>query len=315
MKAMIAALAAAVILLAGCSDSDSGEVAEPPSELARMIPTNPFGVSELDLVALKDALGLPGDADPAAAPESEAERRLAAVARTALPFCSHTGEPIEPIDEAIGEAVDCAKVEAAAAPAGVGHWSLTIMRTSQPFEEIAASLVAAGYVRQGRLLGYVEGRRPMRYPEVVASAEDDSVIALARDRTVGFGALRGPRAADATPVLAALGALPPAPARTAWLGDGQCIAAYAIADRIEDQRGELLVELAEDRADATVDGFTLTEHEAFAGQPGAPELFDFDPPEADGDTLRVGFSLRERAQEAGAIATFDELAFADPYEC
>lgn len=317
MRGAITALFVAVVLFVGCSGSGNGEVpAEPPSELARMIPDNPFGVSEVDLLALKEALGLPADADPSTPPEGEADRRLASVTRAAVPFCGLGDESPEPIDIAIGEAVDCSQVEAAAAPAGVGTWSLTIMRTAQPFEEIAASLVASGYSRQGRLLGYVGGDKPMRYLEVVASAEDDSVIALSRDATVGFAALGVTAAADARAELRALGALPAAPARTAWLGDGQCVAAHAIADRIEDERGELVVQLAADGKEVVAGGFTLTEHEGFAGDPGAAELFEFDQPEADGDTLRVSFSLREgEAREQGAIATFDALAFANPYEC
>lgn len=316
MRVVAAIVLATAMLLVGCGGSGDGDGPEPVSELARLVPENPFGVSEVDLVALKDALGLPADADPAAPPEGEAGRRLTSVARAVVPFC-HGVEPPEPIDVAIRQAVDCSQIQAAAAPAGVGLWSLTIMRTEQPFDEIADSLTAAGYSRQGRLLGYPGGTTPMRYAEVVAGADDETLIALARDRTAGFAALgEAPAAPDARPELSALGALTAAPARTARLGNGECVAAYAIADQIADDRGELVVQLASEEAEATPNGFTLDEHEGFASRPGASELFDFGQPEADGGTLQVSFGLREgEAREVGAIAAFDELAFSDPYEC
>lgn len=317
MRAVLAALVVSVIaLISGCGGTEVSDLPEAPSDLARLMPENPFGISEVDLVALKEALGLPADADPGAPPDSEAQQRLAAVARAVLPFCGSGEEPPEPIDIAIREAVDCSRVEAAAAPAGVGLWSLTIMRTEQPFEEIADSLTDAGYSREGRLLGYPGGDVPMRYLGVVAGPEDDSLIALSRDPTVGFAALGGPFAESETrPALSALAALPAAPARTAWLDTGDCIAAYAMADRVEDERGELVVRLEGDGARASADGFVLPDHEPFAGDPAASELFDFDEPDLEGATLRVGFALRDGARRTGPIAAFDALSFADPYQC
>lgn len=315
MRCSVAAVFA-VLLLVGCGGSGGNDEVEPPSEPARIVAENPFGVSEVDLVALKEALDLPADADPAAPPPGEAGSRFASTARVVLPFC-HGEDPPEPIDEAIRQAVDCAQIRIAAAPADVGVWSLTVMRTEQPFDEIAASLTEAGYARQGRMLNYVEGTEPMRYLEVVADEEDESLIALARDRTAGFAALgEGPAEPESRPDLRALAALPAAPARTAWVGDGECITAYALADRVEDQRGELVVQLGEDAGEARVEGFTLASHEGFADRSAAPDLFDFDQPEVTESSLHVGFAPREgEVDEVGVVAAFGGLAFAVPYEC
>jgi hypothetical protein len=174
----------AVLLLAGallgCDGEDPPPPEEPIDELARFLPDDVILLHFADLAAAREQLGLPADADTLAFevladddydPKSP-EARLLDAAMTAMPDLGYippkgrtetvrAGADVDRLAEfsfqfkpdPVTEAFDSRAIAAAAIGASPSErGSLTAMRTSQPFEQLAAALTKEGYERNGPVL-------------------------------------------------------------------------------------------------------------------------------------------------------------------
>lgn len=310
-KRGLIAAAICAALAAGCGSDDSDDSGDsggsaqidgtPPGELALLVPEGAFSqIAEVDFARARSALGLPATFDPRGGLEaSGAERRFAEAVLPTTPF--YVGP--QPIP--IAEVLDGGLIQSAAAEGEGGASEVILVRTSQPFEQIADGLVKAGYKRRARILNYTGNAdiNSIRYPEVVAADGDDGLIAISGEPTRGLAALdAGPAAPDARPELALLGQLPDAPVRVAdahVIGAG--CASIGVADQLADGAAELLV---------VVEGEDASEDALLLSKPGL-ELGELDVSD-DRITATITYPLDAEGSAAEAVTG----GFgSDTYEC
>ncbi len=299
MRRLLPALAC-TLAIAGCGSDDSGESGDsgaaggaPPGELAALVPEGAFSkIAEADFAGARKALDLPVDFDPRDGLDASGpERRFSEAVLPTIPF--YVGP--QPIP--VGKVLDGGLIQSAAAEGEGGASEVIVVRTDQPFEQIAAGLVEAGYKRRGRILNYTGDVNDVRYPEVVAADGDESLIAISGERTRGFAALgAAPAAPDSRPELALLGELPEAPVRIA---DGELIgagcASVGVADQLAEGKAELVVLVEGEEASAEalqldgIAGLEPGELEVSADSIRAPLTFGLETPGAPGTAIADAF--------------------------
>lgn len=243
------AIALALAALAGC-----GSGSEPDArDLAGRLPVDRSGtVAYADLAEVRERGGQPEDVEPLA---------------------SLLAQP---------GALDLGQVEVVASNGFLGPRAVTVVRTDQPFEGVAAQLEQAGVVAAGE-----EG--------LIAMGSDRQSVeaALAADGAGGSGAEEDARAtlfeelgeAPVGSVYAASASAPP-----------QCLRGIAIGYEVSEGAGELL--LAVEGADP--DLFVLDDAAGVKGFSVAAS-FEFGEAQADGDLLRVPFTYPP-AEPGGPLA-------------
>jgi hypothetical protein len=142
------------VLCSGCGDDAPPDPDQPLEKLAHYLPADgPSYVVFADLTAAREELGLSPEA-PALPLEiyseddynpTSPEARLLEVARVAMPILGVLDA------NQITEAFDDTAVSAAVT-GGAGSIGLTAIQTSQPFGDVADSLAAQGYERDGTVL-------------------------------------------------------------------------------------------------------------------------------------------------------------------
>lgn len=172
------------------TSSAAGDVGRSVDDLVALLPDGQ-AVAVTDFVAARAALALGADANPTIdeGPDEQALRRLgrAAILSDPLPYDGH---------DPAATAIDHGQVTAAATvnmAEGSDVWQVTLIATPQPFDEIAAALEEAGYVRDGDVLAYDEftldeaNELPpgVLYETIVGG---DGVVALAQSGPSGMGA-------------------------------------------------------------------------------------------------------------------------------
>jgi hypothetical protein len=147
----VGAVLAAVCLgvaISGCGDDDHPA---DPGDLRVLLDHIPPGASVLrfaDLAAMRSQLGLAEDANVAELPKGEspaddAQRRLAMTAGALLPYVGLG------VERGLREAIDHGEITASASNVTTSAPGISVIRTSQPFDEIAAALGHRGYRRDG----------------------------------------------------------------------------------------------------------------------------------------------------------------------
>lgn len=202
-------------------------------------------IAEADFARARAALGLAATYDPREGLRATGpERRFAEAVLPTTPF--YVGP--QPIP--IAEVLDGGLIQSAAAEGEGGASEVILVRTSQPFEQIADGLLKAGYERSGRVLSYTGNVNDVRYPEVVGAEDDEGLLAISGEPTRGSEALTAqPAAADTRPELALLAALPDAPVRVADAEiTGAGCASIGVADQLAEGAAELLVLIAGEEA-------------------------------------------------------------------
>ncbi|MGH2989097.1 MAG: hypothetical protein ACRDMA_04425 [Solirubrobacterales bacterium] len=267
------------VALSGCGDDDGPDPADP----AMLLDHIPPGASELrfaDLAAMRSQLGLPEDADVADFPRGEhpaddGQRRLAMTAGALLTYLGLG------VKRGLRRAIDHGAITAAASNVTTGAPGISVIRTSQPFDEIAATLEHEGYTRAGNVVrsrkyrgapkssrGSIETYgsgarikpalpdqdflRRFNYP-VVADA-GDGVVVLGFERRTVENAVTG-SAGSGDPVRALLEDVEGV-ARGSAMIVGNCVRALAVGESFDPHVTELRIDID---GEASADRFRLPE--------------------------------------------------------
>jgi hypothetical protein len=257
----------ALMTAAGCGNGDGDGSAA--VDLADRIPEGQLPtISAMDLVAAREALGLPDDFAGDSF-ETDPEKRFVAAAGVAIPTIAR------PQETPFRAAVDLGQVTAAASSIGFAPDQVTVVETEQDFEEVASSLEEDGYERDGDVLMTDDLGATVGY-RVVAGGE--GVIAAGQEAEPVEAAAAGPLdpapAGPARELLAELDA--PSATATSFDGTTDCVTAVGVADELAEGEGELVLVTEDESVELVVE---------------------------EGDEFGVfgGFELGERAAEDGRV--------------
>jgi hypothetical protein len=158
VRRLRAALALGAVLT-GCGGGDDS------AALVERLPDEARALSAIDLAAVKERLGLPGDTDPTR-PPGERRRggraRLFAYAGGAFPYLAR-------FDRTLMQAIDESRVTQAASTPVLGPDTVVVLATDQPFDDgIASHLERAGYRPDDGLLVNEEAGGPGGFAAVAA---------------------------------------------------------------------------------------------------------------------------------------------------
>lgn len=270
---------AAIALVAGCSGSegsDGGVVgggggSDSATELVDRLPEDARQVAAIDVAAVRQGLGLPEDQGIDDLSD-DSVRQLAFALGTAVPFISNPRAT--PIREAFdtGAMTATASVPYAIAP----EHAVVVVRTSQPFDDLAAALEDQGYERDGDLVVTNQTVTEMGGVTVVTAAGDDLIVLaqsaeVARAVAVGEGA--GPALAEELDAVNA-------PLRAAFetpADSDSCVETLAAGWQVDPAEGQIVITTAQPD---DADGLELLPSDS----PIAPSV-DLDPPRVDGRTI------------------------------
>jgi hypothetical protein len=279
----------AMALVAGCSgsgDSDGsdgsdggvlggGGGSDSAAELVDRLPEETRQVAAIDVAAVRQALGLPDDQGIDDVSDDRVQQ-LAFALGTTVPFLGN------PRATPIREVFDTGAVTAAAsAPyAFAPELAAVVVRTSQPFDELAGALEDRGYERDGDLV--VTNRRVTEMGGVtVVTAAGDDVIVLAQSaevaRAVAAGEGDGPALAEALGVV-------DGPLRAAFeisADSDSCVETLAAGWQFDRAEGEIVITAAQPE-----DADRL---ELLPGDSPSTLSVDLDPPQVDGRTIVARF--------------------------
>ena len=293
-RALIALLLVAVIATAGCGDDDDdgGEDTSSALELVDRLPQSEIshGVMYVDVEAMREALGLDADLDPATAfvEGTDEERRFATTVGAVVTYM------ISPFQTAIGEAIDEAQITAAANNLLTGgEEGMTLIETEQSFDEIASVLEERGFERDGDVLTTEE---PFQEAGAQAVAGGNGLVALGSDPATVEAAVGDEVTAPTGPereLIAELGG----PAAGAFAGRGEdCVEAIGLVDRMAGGEGEFVLAMTEpdpqrfklgDQRDLPFTTFQFGEVTADGNEIRAP----FTVPLAEANLAPLGFLL------------------------
>ena len=343
LGAAITVVCFAIAISACGDDEDEGTLGEEATELLDHVPGGQPRLIFADFAAAREQLGLPEDAVLADFPAGDeagnvGRQRLATTASLILPYLS-----IPPRQGPLRKAIDQREIAAVASNAETGAPGVTVLRTSQSFEDIAATLERRGYTRDGnvavhtklehkvrdgqpRSRGSVEVlergeqsnpaplkagvvRRLFSYP-VVADGGDGLIVLGYSRRTVESG-VAGSAGSDqlARALLERVDGV--ARGSVATVVDStniDCVQGLAVGESFDPERAELTIEID---GEASGDRFRLPELEK-------PRL-EYSEPEAEDRVLTAEITGGLDAGDTAVRLPLDLLTAAlDPrriYEC
>lgn len=206
-KAGLCTLVAAVAI-AGCGGDDAGDSPDTDggltaAELAEKLPEAEFAqATAADVLAAKEAAGLEADVDPLELSTTNEEVRFAFSTFYAFRSISAL------VDNPVREALDYSQVTAYAAHPFLADDAVTLVSTSQDFEEIATSLEEADWTRDGNVLSIDGNPEELTYTAVGAG---DGFVVLGYDAEVVEAVASGDAAPSETGELELLAGLGEAP--------------------------------------------------------------------------------------------------------
>jgi hypothetical protein len=292
-----------VVAIPGCGD-DEGRSDGARADLLDHFSGGQGNLMLVDFAAMKQQLGLPEDADiskfptgddPASAPQ----QRLAATAARILSYYLEF-----PKGKVLRGTIDHRAIVAGASNGAVGQPGLAVIKTSQPFADIAVGLKAGGYDRDGDLLEWKSSAQGVY--GVVADA-DDGVVVLGFNRRTVEDALSG-GAGSGDPVRSLLEDVDGV-ARGSVKIVGNCVRALAVGESFDPHTTELKIGVD---GEASADDFRLPELRE------RPHL-KYGEPEVDGGTLSAQIVGGRDPRVPGVMIASDLSVLAlDPsriYEC
>lgn len=278
-------VAAAIALLNGCGGDDApdsnGDLSA--KELAAKLPDGgtPQAVA-VDVSAAKEAAGVPSDSDPLE-PGTDP-----GVARFNFSSFFALRDLLTPSDNPVRAALDHSVITTYAAHPYVSDDAVTLLSTSQDFEEIASSLEDDGWERDGDVISTDGDPEVLSYTAVAAG---DEFIALGYTPEAVEAVAAGDAEPSDTGELEALEELE-APVVTAVIPDApdaECITEVSFEDFV-DGTANLFVTIDGEADTQSVSG-QFTEDSASIG-------FDLASTTAEADT--VTFELSE-LEDSGAV--------------
>jgi hypothetical protein len=309
-RAVVAVAAMLVLTLPGClgSDDDGGDKRDtsPDRELLARLSAGIAAqgrerVDEIfytDISGARRDAGLPADADVNEVNSDPNAIRLSTVVTTALSY-THRPKPTP-----LSESIDGTKVQTAAALAFIADFGVVVLRTKQPFAEIARSLRRRGYKESGNR-GFLISPAPrarLIYPVVADGG--DGVVILAGNVRVARAALAGENT-ELTPGSRLIEDVPGV-ARAAAAGLKGCVRARAAGQDLMPQEGEYLV-LVEGRPDAK-------RLKLAGGSYGGLQGVKVGETETDGRRLRAEFTVNPREDIVGGDLPYMVMAIGPPDE-
>ncbi len=276
LSALFAVLIAA-LAIAACGGDDGGDFPDTDgglsaSELAAKLPDagTPQAVAA-DVVAAREAAGLPADADPTALGSSPPEVRFG--------FSTFFGlrELSAVIENPVRSAVDHSLVTAYASHPFISDDAVALLSTSQDFEEIATSLEDEGWEQDGDVISTDGDPEELTYTAV---APGDGFVVLGYSPEGVEAVASGEAEPSETGELEALEALD-APVTMATIPEvegTECISLIAYEDFV-DGTADLFITV-DGKADADRLGKDLRKTSGSVG-------FEILSAEAEGDTLTV----------------------------
>ncbi len=305
LSALIAVLVASLALTA-CGGDDApdtdGELSA--SELAAMLPDGGMPqATAVDVSAAKEAAGLPADLEPTTVGFAPAELRFAQSTFYALRELSLL------TDNPVRAALDHSAITAYAAHPYVSDEAVALVSTSQDFGEIAESLEADGWERDGDVVSTEGNPDELGYTAVAAG---DGSLVLGTSPEGVEAAASGSAEPSKTGELVALGKLD-APVVFAMIPDAEdleCVSLITFEDFVD---GRMDVHLTvEGKADDNRVPSELSRDIVTIG-------FEVDSTEVNGDVVTLHLTGREDENIANspALVVYSGLDDAGPllYTC
>lgn len=300
---VVASLSALIIAACGGGGPDIGGDLS-ANELAAKLPSD--GIAQavaVDVDAAKEAAGLPADADPASLGTNPNELRFATSAFFAFQSLSlRTENPVR-------SALDHSAISAYAAQPASANDSVTLVSTTQSFDDIASSLEADEWEREGDVLSTDEDPATLGYTAVGGS---DGFLVLGNDPGLVEAVASGEAEPSETGELEALEQLD-APVTAAIVPEVEgleCVEMITFEDTV-DGLASMDVTVT---GGADADGFSkqLRQDSASAG-------FTVASIEAEGDTATVELEGRDEEGLANTPALLIGAGFDDTgdllYDC
>ena len=223
----------------------------------------------VDVDAAREAAGVASDADPLELENTPENNLFSFSAFFALRDVS------TPVENPVRSAVDHGQISAYAAHPYVSDDAVTLVATSQPFDEIASSLEDAGFERDGDVLTIDGDPEELTY---TAAARGDGFLALGYSADAVRAVAEGDAEPSTTGELEELAELD-APVRLAVVPDEpECVTAITATDEATDS-AELGFEIA--------DGADLERFGPLDQASAASIGFELGEPELEGDTITV----------------------------
>jgi hypothetical protein len=291
---------AVALALSACGDDDGedGVSVRDPGALIDRVPGKPSGLVFVDIAAVRDKLGAPDDAPVSQLGNGDDAIRVSQSAGRAMPWLS------APRRTPLHDAIETGAVDAAAANTVFGPPGISVIETSQPFEQIAAALEDQGYKRDGDLLKTDLGQQ-FSYPVVADGG--DGVIVLGFKRSTVEDAVAGSAGSDdpARPLLGQVEGV----ARGGRPVEVNCLRALAVGESFDPDTAELGIQVD---GEASADRFRLPDADL-------KTPLEYGEPEVDGGVLTAEITAGREPDVAGVQIPFDLLVEAlDPsriYEC
>jgi hypothetical protein len=276
-----AAIAALCVTFAisGCGDDENGGDRPDRAELLDHVPSVEGGaLAYADFATAKEQLGLPEDADVADFttgddPANVGRERLADTAAWLLHYLTN------PQPTPLRKAIDHGAIGAAANNVDDGGSGVSVIRTSQSFDDIARALGRSGYERDGDVLESKSPPGPSRLYRVLADA-GDGVIVLGFERRAVEDAVAGSAGSDNLARALLEGVDGVARGSIATVVDStslDCVRGLAVGESFDRETADLRIEID---GEASADRFRLPELRE------RPRL-EYGEPEVEGGVLTV----------------------------
>jgi len=300
--ALLSALAAGAIT--GCGDDDEPAAPPPLEQLGTYLPADAPVITFVDLAEARAQLGLPADADALDfdayedfdADDPTPEQQLVETAVLGMPSLTSYVQTLEE-DPASAE-FDGSKITAAVNTIGDGY-PMTIIVTTQPFEEIAEGLTALGWRTEGDVV-VKEGER---FEQVADGG--DGVVIIGRNEIAADVLADEPGGPTELFEL-----LSPAdqPVQAAVTGNpfDECVATIGGWENAALDEGVLRFGLADDQQ-ADVESITTEELDE-------TDTFDMGEPSVDGTFAEIPFTSPEDGPPGSSLRAF-LTRFASVYDC
>lgn len=292
-----------VPFVAGCADDNSGgelSRAAPDPDLVRVIAPSKPHMDYIDLAGTREQLGLAADEEvalPTNAEEMPTPERLL-LANIASHLLVHIPRP-NPAP--VADAIDGASVSAGATPSVVSAEAVAALRTSQPFDDLAARLEDHGYQRRGDIV-INDSADPIQ-PFFPALADgDDGLIILAGSAEAAERALTDPGVPSGVArLLDDIGGV----VKQVDVSKPQrgCVTSIAIGQDLDPAVGEIVVSVAND---VSKGAFILDDgpEPGDSGKVAAPPGVEFHTVEANGGVLRAKFTYNLDGYSGGPVGLF-----------